>query len=161
MERLNVIILVSSSVLCALLSSVNAQSCANFANDHGNGCGTKYPSAIPKAQLEISGRDTRDIFKEDCDRHDICYICANHQHREWNQKACDTAFLKNMQGTCTNDYRRWWTFNRRASCRSAAFVYYLAVRAAGATHVVENSPQWCRDDCANELGNPKNHYGHA
>jgi len=164
MERLNFMIVVSSSVFCALLSSVNAQNCAYIANRHGNGCGTEYSSAIPQAQLEIAGRDTRDIFKEDCDRHDICYQCANHQHREWNQKACDSAFLKNMLGTCNHDYRRVapWTFNRRASCRNAAFMYYSVARAGGALRLQDvNSPEWCTDECANELGNPKNHNGHA
>ncbi|XP_041372899.1 uncharacterized protein LOC121386167 [Gigantopelta aegis] len=71
-------------------------------------------------------------FTGACNRHDVCYNCGKARNR--NRKTCDRSFLSNMRSTCS-----WW----KATCWSAAYVYYLAVRAGGSKRYKQTSPSWC------------------
>merc|ERR1712141_751887 len=99
-----------------------------MANRWGNGCGNLAAGDLPFSK----------ILKVDCDRHDICYECANHELHGWSRTNCDNAFRENMETTCAANYKgvswwTWWTVNRwqYASCLRAAHLSYSAVDAFG------------------------------
>ncbi|VDI09164.1 Hypothetical predicted protein, partial [Mytilus galloprovincialis] len=103
---------------------VGAYRCYHYG--HANGC-----------SIEVKGKSLPYFYKRkftpSCNKHDICYSCANTYHV--NRLYCDRKFYYNMMNACKNNY----------VCKLFPLDYYTAVKAFGKSHFPAKSPSWCRD----------------
>lgn len=68
----------------------------------------------------------RDVFQDQCIRHDQCYGALGASMDE-----CDDAFVREMKDRCNDKFNKYWRPVEWSACRSAAEDFYLAVRTAG------------------------------
>ena len=81
------------------------------------------------------------------------------QHWGWSQRDCDESFKKDMYKLCESKYGKkrllGSLFNKVQLCkRTGADVYYAAVRAGGKFYYESVSPDWCKENCAKNYGDP-------
>eukprot|EP00112_Aurelia_sp_Birch-Aquarium-sp1_P004483 Seg1509.6 transcript_id=Seg1509.6/GoldUCD/mRNA.D3Y31 product="Conodipine-M alpha chain" protein_id=Seg1509.6/GoldUCD/D3Y31 len=127
--------------LCLLMINVSmfieTATAKCISDDYVNGCSIPFRSYFPYAK----------VFKKACDKHDICYGCA--QEYEWTRKQCDDTFLKDMLKTClgTDDI---------GQCKRKADSYHTVVRWLGFfSFRYYTTPKWCSmQKCVNTTGAP-------
>ncbi|XP_015751740.1 PREDICTED: uncharacterized protein LOC107331644 [Acropora digitifera] len=99
----------------------------------------------------------KSTFTPACKKHDVCYYCG--QHWGWSQRDCDERFKKDMYKLCESKYGKkrifGSLFNKERLCKSAgADVYYAAVRTGGHLYYESKSPDWCKETCTKNYGDP-------
>ena len=77
----------------------------------------------------------------------------------WSQKDCDERFKTDMYKLCEVKIgrKRFFKnlFDKVKLCKNTgADVYYSAVRTAGHVYYENVSPNWCKEICTKEYGDP-------
>ncbi|XP_047134278.1 conodipine-P2 [Hydra vulgaris] len=102
-------------------------------------------------------------FTSACNRHDICYACGTHYN--WSRSDCDMSFYNNMKEVCSQmkEKRSFWGSvvdllnnigSKANQCRTAAKVYFEAVRLFAESHFDKHDHDYCLAKCAENHGNP-------
>ncbi|VDI13925.1 Hypothetical predicted protein [Mytilus galloprovincialis] len=84
----------------------------------------------------------QDTFTPSCNRHDICYFCADHYGK--TKEDCDSTFHTNMKSACNNVNKRF-LLPAHYRCTAAAYTYFEAVSGFAGFAFEKPSPAWCAE----------------